>query len=168
MLRRLSNNPRLCRFFTWFWFSRENRRDDWPRKVAQILGPSTFRIDRAGGRTTVWLRGKGCYGYEYPRQVFILIGEWLRRFAWFQHWNRECCSACWHDQFRQTYSDTMNHIQCEYVDVCAKCGETMYEFSYGAYAAYVTTKWEYYETLLFGEIRQDGLVQETADDLLRR
>lgn len=154
-LRGGTDNKWLCRFFTWFWLSRENRRDQWTSKVAWVLGPSTFRIDRGGTRTTVWLRGPGSRGYEYDRQVFILIGEWLRRFAWFNHWNRECCSECWHDKFKQTYHDTMNGITCEYTEDCAKCGETMYEFSYGAYAAYVTTKWEHYEILLFGDIRNE-------------
>src|SRR6185295_6982798 len=142
-------NTWLCRFFTWFWFARENREDSWPRQVVQVLGPSTFLVDRNGSRQKVWLREPGCYGYEYPRQIFILIGEWLYRFDWFRHWNRPCCSNCWHDKFVQSYHDTMNNMTCEYVDDCAKCHEMMYQFSYGAYQAFVTNKWLYYEELLF-------------------
>lgn len=148
-----TDNKWLCRFFTWFWFARENRWGNWPTRVVWVLGPSTFRVERAGGRQTVWLRGDGCRGYEYDRQIFILVGEWLRRFEWFLKWNRPICSDCGHDKFVQTYHDTMNHMTCEYTDACAKCGSVMYEFSYGAYAAYVTSKWEEFEKLLFGDIR---------------
>jgi hypothetical protein len=153
-LRGGTNNKLLCRFFTWFWFARENRWGNWPTKVVWVLGPSTFRVERSGDRRTVWLRGPGCYGYEYGRQVFILLGEWLRRFEWFRQWNRSKCSDCGHDKFEQTYHDTMQGLTCEYEDVCTKCRATMYEFSYGAYAAYVTTEWERYETLLFGSVEK--------------
>jgi hypothetical protein len=155
-LRGGTNNKLLCRFFTWFWFARENRWGNWPTSVVWVLGPSTFRVERCGGRQTVWLRGEGCRGYEYPRQVFILIGEWLRRFAWFNKWNREKCSECGHDKFVQTYHDTMNFNTCEYVNNCEKCRAVMYEFSYGAYAAYVTTEWERWETRLFGSINKSA------------
>jgi hypothetical protein len=147
-------NALLCRFMTWFWFNRENRRTRWPTKVAEVLGPSTFRVDRGGSRRTVWLRGEGCIGYEYPRQMWIAIGEWLRRYRWFVKWNRARCPKCDNDTFKSRYRDTIAGHLCEEIMICDKCSEDVYEFAYGDSRDWYTDRWMQYEEKIFGAVEK--------------
>jgi hypothetical protein len=142
---------------TWFWFSRENRTARWPSKVVQVLGPSTFRVDTCGSRKTVWLHGDGCTGYSYPRQTWIAIGEFMRRYRWFNKWNRERCSKCGNDTFESRYRSLLDNYYgpiCEEIMRCKKCKEDSSQFMYGSSEAWTTTRWEQLETKIFGSIKE--------------
>lgn len=154
MRKRGTTNARLCRFMTWFWFARENRATRWPTVVVQVLGPSTFRVDRGGSRQTVWLRESGCIGYEYPRQTWIAVGEFLRRYRWFMAWNRSRCPYCDHDQFRDGYRDYIEGTCCESELRCKRCGEGVYWFAYGNQEDLMTCRWRQWEEKLFGSIQK--------------
>lgn len=150
--RRGTGNKHLCRFFTWFWFNRENRNTRWPTKVVCVLGPSTFRVENCGSRKTVWLREHGCIGYEYPRQAWIALGEFLYRYRWFWKWNRNRCPKCDNDAFKSRYHDTIAGHLCEEIMVCTKCGEDVYEFAYGSHRDWYTNRWMQYEEKIFGPV----------------
>jgi hypothetical protein len=157
--RRGTSNPRLCRFFTWFWFSRDNRQTHWPTTVRVVLGPSCFRVDKGGSRSTIWLRAPGCHGYEYPRQIFIAIGELLRRYRWFQEWNRLRCPKCDNDTFMTRYRDMIDYYYgpvCEEIMCCKKCKEDVSQFMYGSYESWHTTRWEQWETKIFGSVKESA------------
>jgi hypothetical protein len=142
----------VCRFFTWFWFGRENRGNRWPSKVIEVLGPSTFRVDKGGSRQSVWLRGPGCIGYEYPRQIFIALGEFLRRYRWFQTWNRSRCPKCDHDKFKDRYNDYVAGHLAENIVQCANCLEDVSQFMYGYSENWATNRWQQYEEKIFGPL----------------
>lgn len=155
--RRGIKNARLCRFFTWFWFHRENRSTQWKTTVVEILGPSTFRVNKGGSRQTVWLRAPGCMGYEYPRQIWIALGEWLRRYRWFLHWNRKRCPKCGHDVFEEKHRagiDSYYGPTCELIECCARCKADVYEFMYGYSTDFSTDRWIDLELKLFGSIKE--------------
>lgn len=157
MRRRGIRNPSVCRFFTWFWFNRDNRETQWPVKVVAVLGLSEFRVEKYGSRQHVWLREPGCIGYEYPRQVWIAIGELLRRYRWFQEWNRRRCPKCDNDTFMCRYRDLIDSYYgpvCEEVMCCKKCKEDVSQFTYGSYEAWHTTRWEQWENYLFGSVQE--------------
>jgi hypothetical protein len=142
---------------TWFWFNRENRLTRWPTKVVQVLGPSTFRVNKGGSRQTIWLRAPGCIGYEYPRQVLIALGEFLRRYRWFQEWNRSRCAKCDNDTFESRYRDMLDSYYgpvCEEVMRCKKCKADSSQFMYGDYESWTTTRWDQLEMKLFGSIKE--------------
>lgn len=144
----------LCRFFQWFWFSPQNRTARWKTTVAHVRGPFTFIVDSGGGRSTVWLRGEGCRGYEVDRQIFILLGEWLRRFRWFNRWNKDHCDRCGHTTSKNVYRDFIEGTLCESQYACEKCGTIVYEFAYGYEQTFVASKWQRLETKIFGSIDQ--------------
>lgn len=146
--------PWLCRFFTWFWFNRENRNNRWPTKVVHVLGPSTFRVENGGSRKSICLRGEGCHGYEYPRQTWISIGEWLRRYRWFLRWNRDRCAHCDHDVFEDRYTDMMGYQMMENVRRCAKCKKDSSQWLYGDSEDWTTNRWLQYEEILFGPVKE--------------
>lgn len=155
MRRRGTSNALLCRFATWFWFNRENRLTRWPTKVVAVLGPSTFRVDKGGSRQHIWLREEGCIGYEYPRQVFIAIGQILERYHWFNKWNRNRCSKCDHDEFVSRYSyllDSYYGPLAEEIMCCAKCREDSSQYMYGDIEYWTTSRWRQYEEKIFGPI----------------
>jgi hypothetical protein len=152
MRRRGTRNALLCRFMTWFWFNRENRMTRWPTTVVEVLGPSTFRVDKGGSRITTWLRGEGCIGYEYPRQTWIAIGEFLRRYKWFMRFNRPRCPFCDHDQFKDGYRDYIEGTLCESELRCKKCNKGVYWFAYGHQDDYMTSRWLQYEEKIFGAL----------------
>jgi hypothetical protein len=115
-------------------------------------------VDKCGTRTTVSLRGEGCYGNEYPRQIFICIGEFLYRYRWFQKWNRNKCPKCGTDEFMCRYRDLVDAYYgpvCEEVMCCKKCKEDVSQFLYGTYEAWHTTRWMELEQALFGAIQTD-------------
>lgn len=153
--RRGTGNKHLCRFFTWFWFSRENRNNRWPTKVVCVLGPSTFRVDKGGSRQTISLRGEGCIGYEYPRQIWIALGEFLYRYRWFNEWNRPRCQKCDHDKFVSRYSyllDSYYGPLAEEIMCCEKCREDVSQYMYGDSEYWYTRRWMQYEEKIFGPI----------------
>ena len=154
MRRRGISNALLCRFLTWFWFSRENRSTRWPKRVVSVLGPSTFRVENGGSRQTVWLRAPGCIGYEYPRQIFIAIGEFLRRYHWFTRWNRIRCPYCDHDEFVDGYRDYLEGTCCESELKCKKCLKGVSYFAYGYVDEILTSRWLQWETKLFGSLKE--------------
>jgi hypothetical protein len=154
MRRRGIRNAHVCRFFTWFWFARQNRETRWPTKVVEVLGPSTFRVDKGGSRQSIWLRGPGCCGYEYPRAIWIVVGELLRRYRWFMRWNRPRCPHCDHDKFRDGYRDYIEGTLCESELRCLNCDKGVYWFAYGYNEDYMTRRWMQWETKLFGSIKE--------------
>jgi hypothetical protein len=155
MQRRGTSNARLCRFMTWFWFNRENRLTRWPTKVVSVLGPSTFRVENGGSRRTVSLRGEGCIGYEYPRQIWIAIGQFLERYHWYNKWNRNRCPKCDNDAFVSRYRyllDSYYGPLAEEILCCARCREDVYQYMYGDSEHWYSNRWMQYEERLFGPI----------------
>lgn len=142
---------------TWFWFSRENRLSRWPTNVVAVLGPATFRVNKGGSRQTVWLREPGCIGYEYPRQIWIALGEFLLRYRWFQKWNRCRCTECDNDTFESRYRDMIDSYYgpvCEEVMQCKKCKKDVSQFMYGDYEEWYSRRWLQWEIKLFGSIQE--------------
>jgi hypothetical protein len=137
---------------TWFWFNRENRLTRWPTTVVEVLGPSTFRVDKGGSRQSVWLRGEGCIGYEYPRQTWIAIGEYLSRYKWFRRWNRPRCPKCDGDVFENKYRDMMDYTEMESADQCQKCKTEVSQYLYGDVFEWFTNRWMQYEEKIFGAL----------------
>lgn len=153
MKRRGTANKWPCRFFTWFWFSRDNRTSHWPHKVVYVFSPRHLRVEQGSSRKHVWLQD----GYEYPRAIFIALGEFLRRYRWFLHWNRPRCPKCDHDTFKVRYRDMIDYYYgpvCEEIQCCTKCGEDVSQFMYGSYETWYTTRWEQLELKLFGSVKE--------------
>lgn len=154
MRKRGTSNQRVCRFFQFFWYGWENRVVHGNAKgrivrIVYVISPRVFRVEQGGSRKLVWLD----YGYTFPRQLFVVLGELLhRRSARFQNWNRQRCCKCLHDQFKTSHYDTISGHTCEHEQICASCGAHAHSFSYGYSESYTITMWQKWEERIFGKL----------------
>ena len=154
MRKRGTSNQRVCRFFQFFWFGWENRvvhqnADARIVRVVYVISPRVMRVQQGGSRKMIWLD----YGYSFPRQLFVVLGEILFRYSKrFAHWNRDRCPKCLHDQFKTSHQDTISGHVCEQDQICVSCGAHAHHFSYGYSEAYTTTKWHHWEERIFGKL----------------